>query len=385
MTRRRGPGRGAAHALLAAGLLALLLALLAGQAALADFLEVRQGGPVRAQPSSSSERLVTLAPGAQLVLLDDGDQQNGYYHVRTREGEVGWMFRTLVRRFRGEVPFPTLPVPATADLPFQEPDWAPGDVPLWLLRSKHVLYGLPRLTDDSRNLNVNGRETPGISVLVREGFVLGHFDRYKVPLWVSMRWTREDFFESQAQPSFPRPFKPDEELPSYARAGNSYNGNVTGFDRGHMARHQDNAAWGRDSSDAGCLMSNVVPQEAGLNQRAWLGLENLHRKAVNTPGLGIEMLWVISGPVFEDGLALGFVGNDVGVPSATYKILAWFDPDGNFQARGFMLRQSDRIDDPPRYLTSIDAIEEATGLDFFPELADFVEEPVEAAVPDRIF
>lgn len=364
---------------------ALVLALLLAQTALADFLEVRQRGPVRAQPSSASERLATLDPGTALALLDDGDQQNGYYHVRTREGEVGWMFRTLVRRFRGEPPFPTRPVPATADLPFQEPDWAEDDAPLWLLRSKHLLYGVPRLADDSRNLNVNGREMPGISVLVREGFVLGHFDRFKVPLWVSMRWTREDFFESEAQPSFGRPFAEDEELPAYARAADSYHGSVTGFDRGHMARHKDNAAWGEDNSDAACLMSNIVPQEVGLNRGVWGRLEDLHREAVNTPGIGVEMLWVISGPVFEEGQPLGFVANDVGVPAAVYKIIAWFDPGGELQARGFVLSQSDRTNDLTRYLVSIDSIEEATGLDFFPELADFVEEPVEAAVPDGIF
>ena len=379
--RRRWPG--ASRALPAAGLLAL--ALLLGQTALADFLEVRQRGPVRAEPTSASERLATLDPGVQLALLDDGDQRDGYYHVRTREGEVGWVFRTLVRRFRGEPPFPTLPVPATADLPFQEPDWPADDVPRWLLRSKHLLYGVPRLTDDSRNLNVNGRETPGISVLVREGFVLGHFDRFKVPLWVAVRWTRADFFESQAQPSFDRPFAEDEELPAYARAEKSYAGSVTGFDRGHMARHKDNAAWGEDCSDAGCLMSNIVPQEVGLNRGVWGRLEDLHRTAVNTPGLGVEMLWAISGPVFEEGRPVGFVANDVGVPAAVYKIIAWFDPDGELQARGFVLRQADRDPDLLRYLVSIDSIEEATGLDFFPELADFVEMPMEAVVPDRIF
>lgn len=379
--KRPGRLRTGGTAALLAGLLALFLA----QGMLADFLEVSRRGPVRAEPSSASERLVTLDPGTPLVLLDDGDQQSGYYHVRTRDGVVGWMFRTLVRRFRGGPPFSLQPLPATADLPFQEPDWPDGEEPHWLLRSNHLVYGLPRLADDSRNLHVDGRETPGISVLVREGFVLGHFDRFKVPLWVSMRWTREDFFESQAQPTFGRPFKEDEELPSYARAGNSYMGSVTGFDRGHMARHKDNAAWGEDSSDAGCLMSNIVPQEVGFNRGVWARLENLHRNAVNDPDLGVEMLWVISGPVFEEGLPLGFVANEVGVPAATYKVLAWFDGDGSFQVRGFVLRQSDRISDLPRYLVSIDAIEEATGLDFFPDLADFIEDAVEAVVPTTVF
>ncbi|MEM1452603.1 MAG: lamin tail domain-containing protein [Bacteroidota bacterium] len=65
----------------------------------------------------------------------------------------------------------------------------------------------------------------------------------------------------------------------------------------------------------------------------------------------------------------GLVGNDIAIPHATYKVIGWFDASGAFNARGYVVDQDDRIrHNEAHYLTPIDDIEAATGLDFFPEL-----------------
>ena len=115
----------------------------------------------------------------------------------------------------------------------------------WKLRSKHFIHGMPAPTDGRYDF-VPPEETdtvPGVSVLIREGFAVGHCDRFKVPAWVSMRWTLKDFQDSAAQPPFDRPFDEDEELPEYAQAQKSYVFSTSQMQRGHMARHKDNAAW----------------------------------------------------------------------------------------------------------------------------------------------
>ena len=127
-------------------------------------------------------------------------------------------------------------------------------------------------------------------------------------------------------------------------------------------------------------MSNIVPQSAGLNTRSWLALENAHRNIVTSTAHDIEEVWVISGTIFEDGQAQTLIVDGVGVPESCYKVITWRDGSGDLQARGYVLGQLDTSTSPlTQYLITIDAIEEATGLDFLPDLEDAEEDALEAA------
>ena len=132
----------------------------------------------------------------------------------------------------------------------------------WRLRSRHLVFGMPRPIDYRHNFTPDEYEKtqPGITVLVREGFVVAHFDRMKAPLWVAQLWTKHDYKRMKQVPSQNRPWKEDLELPKYARGGTKYEGEKTGLDLGHMANHAMNRAWGVDSSNWGCKMSNSAPQ-----------------------------------------------------------------------------------------------------------------------------
>ena len=86
-----------------------------------------------------------------------------------------------------------------------------------------------------------------------------------------------------------------------------------------------------------------------------------------------------SGPVFKEGQAEKVIGPDrVGAPHAVYKIVAWQKPGERFTARGYVIRQDDTNTDLKAYLTKLDDIEAATGLDFFPDLDDVEEEELES-------
>ncbi len=260
-----------------------------------------------------------------------------------------------------------------------------GSAGLWQLRSKHLIWGMPRQIDNRHNVLYPGetQARPGVSVLVREGFVVGHYDLYKVPAWVSVRWTREDHDEL-LDGSLPRNFGPDPELPLYARAGTSYDFSSSHMERGHMARHEDNESWGRDNSDTGCLMSNIVPQHKDMNGEAWNDLENMHQEMVTASS--IDTVWIISGPLFQNDAPEFMVGNAVAVPKATYKIVGWFTNDGVFHARGFVVKQDDRIrNDPAHYFTPIREIEQATGLNFFPNLPADRADAIETILPTDLW
>lgn len=278
----------------------------------------------------------------------------------------------------------------------------PTDLPAnqgWILRSNHFVFGMPRLLDRRHDFSPDGEtDRPGISVVVREGFVVAHFDRMRAPLFVCQRWTKADYHRMEKTEAQSRPWKEDLELPMYARAGTSYDGMETDMGRGHMARHADNRAWGIDNSKTGCRMSNSAPQHRDVNRGAgWRGLEDAVQQIVVKEGADIEVIWTISGTLYrdeenpdgeapEDDFANAeFVGGGFGVPKATYKIVGWFDRQGYFQARGYVFEQTDREPEVTHYLTPIDEIEERAGVDFFPMLKNYIEKIVEGTEYDNMW
>lgn len=252
--------------------------------------------------------------------------------------------------------------------------------------SDHSIHGQPRVTRPERFAFRPSPGEPmveGLTVLKRHAFTLGHYDRHKTPAWVVMSWTKEHLDISKAEPSHPRNFQADTDLPAHARTGKDYHHAQFGYERGHMARHEDLSGF-PDGADArrgtreGCLMSNIVPQQR-KGHIVWGKLEDAHREIVADAGAGIKTVWLISGPVFKDGQAEQVIGPDrVGAPAAVYKIVAWQKAGGAFTARGYIIKQEDTGTDLKAYLTKIDDIEAATGLDFFSDLDEAEEDALEA-------
>lgn len=250
----------------------------------------------------------------------------------------------------------------------------------------HVIHGQPRVTKPERFAFVAVPGQPpvtGVTVLTKFAFTLGHYDRHKTPAWVAMKWTKENFDISEDEDSHPRNFQADTQLPVYARTGKDYDHAQTGYERGHMARHEDLSGF-PDGSDTrrgtreGCLMSNIVPQQR-KGHIVWGKLENEHREVVADPATGIKTVWLICGPVFTNGHAEQVIGPaNVGAPAAVYKIIAWQKDGGPFTARGYVIKQNDTGTTLTAYLKKIDDIEAATGLDFFPDLDDAEEDALEA-------
>src|SRR5207247_6800791 len=67
----------------------------------ADYLEVRSAATLKTTPNSNGSVVVKPEVGAILKLVKE-EQTNGYYFALTKDGSSGWIYRTLVRRFRGE-------------------------------------------------------------------------------------------------------------------------------------------------------------------------------------------------------------------------------------------------------------------------------------------
>ena len=250
--------------------------------------------------------------------------------------------------------------------------------PQWELSSRHVVHGMPRTLDDRYVIDGAGDEKQSLSLLGREGFVIGYSNKYRIAVFVSMQWTQSLYEASKGAAGGDRVYRPDPDLPSYGRGTPDFENATSGLQRGHLARHADNRAWGEDNVEMGNLVSNLGPMSKSLNEGVWGVLEDAHRTIVTNKAFG-SSIWVISGAVLPKNERFEFLKNGVVVPKAYYKIFAWYDRAGAFQNRGYMIPQTAGKEPPVDFLTPIDVIEDLTGLDFFPKLADGVENSVEAA------
>jgi competence protein ComEC len=110
----------------AIGMLAIVC-LAISTAAWADYLTVERAANIRAKPTTNSQILFHPPVGANLELLDNGNQKGGYYHtVDPNSARKGWIYRTLVSVQSGTIPSTTPPASAPDSSP---PPTTPPTVP----------------------------------------------------------------------------------------------------------------------------------------------------------------------------------------------------------------------------------------------------------------
>lgn len=250
----------------------------------------------------------------------------------------------------------------------------------------HYIYGRPKTTDDRFKFRPQGHteDVSGMTILIREAFTLGHYDKMKGPAWVAVRWTRQNFEDGEGLALDRPPFEEDDELPYYAQGGTNFNFAQTQMERGHMCPDNDLDSFGEDAIAEGMKMSNVIPQRKGRNHVVWGRLEKLTHNIVNESD--IDTIWILSGPIYaENPQDIKFLGNHKAIPKATYKIVAWKGSEEDLHVRAYIIAQQDTDVDLVNYLDSVDEVESRTGLDFFSQLEDSEENPLEAAVPTTLW
>lgn len=203
------------------------------------------------------------------------------------------------------------------------------------------------------------------------------------PNWVSWHINKDDL-GSQSRANN---FRPDSALPAgwYHVSGRSYVG--SGFDRGHNCPSADRTATSAANA-ATFLMSNMMPQAPNNNQHTWANFENYIRNLVKA---GNEV-YVIMGSYGATGTGskgtLTAIDNGhVTVPSQIWKVVIVLPNGDHDLAR---VNDSTRViavntpnintlsSDWTQYLTTVDAIEAATGYDLLSNVADSIQQVIEA-------
>lgn len=161
-------------------------------------------------------------------------------------------------------------------------------------------------------------------------------------------------------------FRVDFSISTGSASLNDYKG--TGYDRGHLAPAGDMKDSFKSMSES-FLLSNVSPQEPSFNRGGWKRLESLVRSWAEK-----DELYIITAGVLKESLSkIG--ANGVSVPKYFFKII--YVPSSS-KMIGFLMPNAKINLDLRYYARSVDEIEMLTGIDFFYNMDDSLENRLES-------
>lgn len=145
----------------------------------------------------------------------------------------------------------------------------------------------------------------------------------------------------------------------------------SGYDRGHLCPAGD-MSFSPIAMSESFFMSNMSPQSPSFNRGIWKSCEGIVRNWAKEEG----RIYVVTGPIF--GRSDKRIGpNQVLVPAYYYKaILDLSQPDQ--KAIALILPNRKCVGKPVDYVYSINELERMSGIDFFPQLADSLENLLES-------
>lgn len=208
------------------------------------------------------------------------------------------------------------------------------------------------------------------------------------PKWVAWHLSKAWKGETKRQD-----FHPDTRLPKGFKMVTKNDYTSSGFDRGHLCPSDD-----RDGSisdnEATFFMTNIIPQAPKCNQRVWKGLEDYSRDLVFE---GKELYIIagaygVGGTGSNGGLTKSIAKGKVTVPARVWKVVVVLPIgendltriDANTRVIAVDMPNTQKVADNDKewwnYITSVDNIEKATGLDLLSALQIPIQSKLEARI-----
>ena len=210
-------------------------------------------------------------------------------------------------------------------------------------------------------------------LLKRDGYFVSYNKDRKIPNWVAWHLTAEHTSGNNYRDNME--FTEDMDVPFPRATDDDYYNSR--YDRGHMCPSGDNK-WDRRAQMQSFLFSNVCPQNHGLNKGDWNDLEIQCRYWAKSIG----DVYIVTGPIFYDGVKNTIGKHKVAVPDAFFKVI--LDDRGKSKAIGFVYPNTGGHRKMTDCIRSVDEVEKLTGIDFFPRLDDTVEDRIEAATTEAM-
>lgn len=235
--------------------------------------------------------------------------------------------------------------------------------------SVHLFFGNPSNASTDENDQDN-------FLIIGEGAVISYSNTRGTPNWVSWRTTKSDLGPSIRRPDF----RPDPRLPVWYKRITPSDYSGSGYDRGHLLPSADRFGDARLNEET-FMMTNIVPQTSALNQYPWEKLESYARGQARRGNDVYQIAGVYGNQSILNGKVIA--------PTNCWKIIAVLPRGSGAETLGERGRiiavdmpNDDDIESQPweRYRTSVRAIEEHTGYDFFASLPREVQDRLETRV-----
>lgn len=229
----------------------------------------------------------------------------------------------------------------------------------------HAPFGIPAGTPTTNDL------------IFRNSYTVSTNDATKFADWVAYRITPYLITEAWevGRNYVTDPVLGDSETLEERSGRGDYSGafSAIGVDRGHLVPRASFLG-SRYANEELNYLSIFAPQTSGLNRGPWLALENSIRGLAFASG----EVFVLAGPYYTGGrVRLPEADEPHVVPDGFYMIVY----DRNFNVAAFLLAQGvPQSADPGQFITSVDAVERATGLDFFTRIDPQNAAAVESAI-----
>jgi len=203
-------------------------------------------------------------------------------------------------------------------------------------------------------------------IVKHEFYTLSYSDKHEQAEWVAYELKKEQLSYS----NFERPYFIDD--PEVETGSADWKNYIrSGYDRGHLCPAGDRR-FSLKAFNETFYTSNISPQKNDFNAGVWNRLEQKTRYWARK----YDGLYVVTGGVLQ-GKLISIGSEDVSVPNYFYKIL--MDTSrGEYKAIGFLMPHEESDMPLNNFIVSIDKIEKMTGIDFFPNLPDEIENTIES-------
>ena len=196
---------------------------------------------------------------------------------------------------------------------------------------------------------------------------LSYLEEFEQAEWVAYELSKERVGGAYRRSN---DFRADPKVGSGSAELSDYKG--SGYDRGHLAPAAD-MKFDETAMTECFFMSNMSPQDPSFNRGIWKNLE----AQVREWAIQNEHLYIVTGPILDSSLTASIGSNKVVIPNFYYKvILDYTTPE--VKGIAFVLPNEKGVNQLTNYVVTIDHVESLTGIDFFPELPDDLEQLLES-------
>lgn len=216
-------------------------------------------------------------------------------------------------------------------------------------------FGLPKYTESDQ-------------LVFHRTYTLSYNEEAEQANWVAYKLTRADVSGTATRNN--DQFTPDPKVKTGSAKLEDYRN--SGYDRGHLLPSADRKGSEADQAET-FYLSNVSPQVNAMNAGIWHQTEELVRDWARHYG----KLYVVTGPSLKPMPLERIGGSRVAVPSFFYKVVLLANKKES-KMIAFWIPNKGSRQPIANYVTTVDEVEELTGLDFFPQIPDKIERHIES-------